>query len=194
MIFFHAVSAHRVIWLTGAVGLLFGAVCITKGDHHIMKETKKSLRQKFTCQGMMPHLSHSAADEPYDVRGFWHIGALDHPHSPWKEIVMDQVQAIKESGMMDDGIVDRIEATFVGLAPPQEGVILPDPFFHASFGGSEKHFEFPTLRRLESYCHGHPSARVMYIHNKGASKNKDNGGWQEIVAWRKFLEYYTIHR
>ena len=163
----------------------------------LRRHITRSIWQQCSCQGLASTSDGAPRTDgvyPYPVRGFWHIGVLDLPHSTWEEILMAQIRAINASGMMEHSIVQGIDACFVGRPPPYKGVQLPEPFFSSMYLGSERQYEFATLRRLESYCAANPAGRAMYIHAKGVQHNPSDPEWPFVVAWREFLEYYTLHR
>lgn len=127
----------------------------------------------------------------YPVRGFWHVGALYNVSGDnWERVVISQLSAIEQSGIISDGIVSGIDVTIIGQPPPWN--IFFSSFYKIDYQGENvEQFEFPTLGRLGAYCKANPSARVLYFHNKGARFSPPR---DVVEHWREFMEYYTLHR
>ena len=122
---------------------------------------------------------------------FWHICGL----SNYKKIVLEQFEAIKESGLIS--IIDRIYVTYLGnnksdidfLIKKSNKIILDvyDTYVY--------HYERLCLHSMHDFSQLN-NANILYIHAKGVSERFiDNCTVQEnIRQWRKMMEYFLIHQ
>ena len=114
---------------------------------------------------------------------FWHTCQL----GPWKEIVQEQFDTLESSGILD--VCENVYITFLGKKREDISWLI------------EKHPKFilfaydPDLGNYERLClmsllewSQENEANVLYIHNKGASRNNT----ENIRTWRKAMEYFLI--
>lgn len=115
------------------------------------------------------------------VYGFMHIAT----HGPWKEVVREQLELIRSSGLHE-----RMTRLFIGIVGPESGPFeAPDPkieIIHRS--ESLDRYEFPTLEYLHAFCKSHEGL-VFYVHTKGVFRCNEG-----TTDWRRYMEYFIIER
>lgn len=98
---------------------------------------------------------------PFPVQAFWHLG--DTGSSSFDIIVQEQYARLQRSGLLNH---TTVAATYLGL----DYTTMPHfdhPRIAMEYGGPASLAEFPTLRKLQTYCAATPKARVLYFHTKG---------------------------
>lgn len=141
-------------------------------------------------------------DVPYGVWGG--IGVLrvdpvavfahNYLDNNWQYVVKDQLK-----GLVSSGLYKRADKIHYGVYAKDAHEYEAFRRIVSDFDEDSKiyvceyrnnHFEFTTLTHLQSYCCANPSAKVLYYHTKGTSRDFD----VKIDSWRKCLEYFTIER
>lgn len=124
------------------------------------------------------------------IIGFYHIYMINH----WMEIVQEQVELIRSSGLYDSA--DRI---FIGCIGSYENKVQLErylqPYYKfcvASYSENSTEYEFITLRMLQLQTGAEPFLG-FYLHTKGVSYPKINelafiGG----NYWRQYMNYHVI--
>jgi hypothetical protein len=108
----------------------------------------------------------------------------------WDEIFYEQINTVKDSGLMDAADEFRIHIN---------GDFIPDPvsenciYFHNPNPEQE---ESDTMRAIRDYCFENPDDKIMYFHTKGI-KYQVEPVWpaastEYVVNWRRMMEHYVI--
>jgi hypothetical protein len=126
-------------------------------------------------------------DYPYPIAGFWHVATAGRF---WDVISADQLNALTDSGL--DEAADFIDVVHVG----GDSLAFERPKFRPLNGGADLGvYEFPTLQRLQDFCHQNPRARVFYIHNKGSTQGSlEMDTFLPVLDWRQYMEHFVITR
>lgn len=133
-------------------------------------------------------------DKMSKVYGFMHICTANQ----WKDIVVDQLRKIKDSGLYE-----RVDTIFLGIVGDGNIDFIYnlqlDKFKIAYVHHDIAQFEFLTLEFLQDFCKRNLDAKVFYIHTKGISTygkvcNPPSPERQKnIDDWRRYLEHYIIY-
>lgn len=107
------------------------------------------------------------------VAGFWHIGRM----GMWREIVMEQMETL-----VDSGLDDRSHVIHTVLVGQGEELPVEHPKLDVRYGPRLDAYEYPTLALAQNYCSERPGDIIWYIHSKGSSKNEY--GVPNVVAAR----------
>lgn len=97
------------------------------------------------------------------IFGFIHVMQANH----WRDIVKELTGQIESSGLYQ--AVDRIFVGYVG-ACPDHGILVPSKYEVAFHHPNVLEYEYPTLCFLQTVCGQNTTAKVFYMHTKGASK------------------------
>ena len=100
---------------------------------------------------------------PFPCHAFWHLGDAGMP--AFNIVAHDQYQRLRRSGLLD---VASVTASYIGA----EASGMPrfnDSRITLEFVGPSTLHEYPTLRKLQTYCALTPDARVLYFHTKGTN-------------------------
>jgi len=117
------------------------------------------------------------------IFGFYHIGVIGR----WQSIVDEQLARIQSSGLYA-----KTEKIFTGFSGGEVNLALPKKFEKVVHDSHIANGEVATLQHLYKYCQNLDSAKIWYIHTKGASHVADFEVAQSTEAWRKYLEYFII--
>ena len=148
----------------------------------------------------------------FNVALAMHVGMVGH----WKHILKDQINTLKECGLLDI-LEGRLMISYSnGLLNDLFQVMNPllgidggnrTDIVGTTVESTGKPWEGPAMNMIHQYCQEQvqpQNAVVFYIHNKGSSKWRPN--WKEAVNaseiwtyghslyWRKFMEYFLIER
>ena len=121
-----------------------------------------------------------------NVVGFMHVCLINN----WQEIVNEQLQIIRQSGLMDYLRVINICA----VGPEQEyakllTLITPDSKLQmAEYTTDLKEYEYITLRKLKQITNEGTQFYGFYIHTKGVSTPGNEGG----KYWRDYMNHYNL--
>ena len=116
---------------------------------------------------------------------YYHIAQM----GDWKEVVSEQTERLKGSGLYDAaskiciGTVGR-QKTIEDLPPKFEIVI-----HNRILGYGEIH----TLEALRQHALKEEFT-VLYLHTKGVSWQEQGYSHEAMTAWRKYLEHFCIDR
>ena len=101
-----------------------------------------------------------------------------------KDILLDQLQTIKSSGLYDN--LDYIFITMLGTYTK-----IPNDFKIKLIYYSQdtQEWEFPNYKRIKHFCDTIPyNVNILEIHTKGVLKKNF------ALEWRKYLEYFLIEK
>ena len=98
---------------------------------------------------------------PFRFHAFWHLGDSGLP--AFNMVANEQYERLRRSGLLD---VASVSASYVG-AGASGMPCFNDSRIAIEFMGPASLYDFPTLRKLQSYCALTPGARVIYFHTKG---------------------------
>lgn len=116
---------------------------------------------------------------PFPVQAFWHLG--DTGSSSFPVIVQEQYARLQRSGLLNH---TTVSATYLG----PDNTTMPHfdhPRIAMEYGGPASLAEFPTLRKLQTYCATTPKARVLYFHTKGER-------WSLLPSFHATLVPYSL--
>lgn len=121
---------------------------------------------------------------------FWHICGL----TSYREIVISQFNAIKESGLLDK--IDTIYVTYLGEKRTDIDFLLEksDKIILDKYDSYVYHYERLCLHSMHDFSQ-HNNANILYIHAKGVSTRfvGDPTLQDNIRQWREMMEYFVIH-
>lgn len=128
------------------------------------------------------------------IAGFMHVCMLNY----WKEIVEDQMEVMKSSGLLD--VVDFVKCGVLG----RESFSPLHPKISVGYESPDvTEYEYPTLQMLWRFCKEHTGAKVFYVHTKGVTGRRaevrdfqpPTGRRKENVdQWRRFLDYIILYQ
>lgn len=126
---------------------------------------------------------------------FYHAALMN---KKWKPIVKDQVNKLKSVGLDKKA---KLFCSLLGSNSDRDKFKKMYPMFEIIFEDTNfKNYEFPILNYIKKYSKKHDEY-IFYFHSKGVSITPKNIAEYEtnydiimenIEAWRKFLEYFTI--
>ena len=121
---------------------------------------------------------------------FYHICELGN----WKEIVDEQLDLIKSSGLYN--IIESINIGFLG----EKKNILPylnnkiKLVYHSD---NKNEYEMPTVNKIMEFCEKEKNEYyILYIHSKGVTKLTKNKKvkYNGQHYWRKYMNYWNIYK
>lgn len=124
---------------------------------------------------------------------FIHIALIND----WKDILLDQIETIKNSGLYDKcekihlGILGNI-STFRNEILEYE--IFNDIKFNILYVDNRLNlYEIHTINHIKSFCDTNidDEIYILYIHTKGVRKA---GNENVTKSWRKMMEYFLIEK
>ena len=116
---------------------------------------------------------------------FYH---LSQSNPRWKLMYLDQIEKIFISGLYD--VAEFIHIGITGKENIKE--ILPKFKYKYNENFSS---EVDTLEDLYQFCKKNAGYKVLYMHTKGLSHvSSDCELEYRAEGWRKYLEYFTIHK
>jgi GT2 family glycosyltransferase/tetratricopeptide (TPR) repeat protein len=130
---------------------------------------------------MKSPLIHLADRSQPAVYGVMHIAT----HGRWREIVAEQLAALRASGLYDR--TTRLFISAVGNESPR--IAFPDrkiEIIHRSTNLLE--YEFPALRRAHQLCQAQECA-VYYLHTKGLFRDTP-----QTWDWRRYMQHFIVER
>ena len=174
--------------------------------------TNEDFPYPLTCKKSELHSflkrNHLTNQKDFNVAITYHVGMLNN----WKDIVKDQVNTLKECGLMDivdklmisysNGSLDDLLQVFNQLLESNGG---ENRLNITTVESTHEPWEGPAMNMIHQHCNERPQPQnsvVFYLHNKGASKWNEN--WKEKMRnnqtwtygyslyWRKYLEYFLI--
>ena len=161
--------------------------------------------------------TNSTNRKQFNVALTLHVGMVNN----WKDIVKDQVNTLKECGLMD--IVDKLMISYSNGRLDELFQVL-DPLLQSNSNGgggkvdrlnvnvtTVKSFHVPwegrAMNMIYEHCNKQSQPRnavVFYIHNRGASRwtadwkeamnTNKNFTYAHSLYCRKYLEYFLIER
>ena len=137
---------------------------------------------------------------------YYHIAQM----GDWKEIVSEQTERLKESGLYD--AASKICVGTVGSQKTIEN--LPPKFEIVAHNRILGYGEIPTLEALRQHAlkvarsagesgecgspavpeGGKDNFTVLYMHTKGVSWQEQGYNREAMTAWRKYLEHFCINK
>jgi hypothetical protein len=103
-------------------------------------------------------------------------------HFYGKDILMDQIHYIKETGLYD-----KLDYIFITLIGNHIHLINDYKIKIIYYSSNPNHWEFPHIQRIKYFSdHIKENIKILQIHTKGVL-NKQNS-----LEWRKYLEYFLI--
>jgi predicted O-methyltransferase YrrM len=139
---------------------------------------------------------------PYDKWGgigvvrFQPVAVFVHNYlaNNWQYVVRDQLD-----GLVASGLYKRADKIHYGVYGESTADLDAFRRIVSSFDEDSKisvceytdnEFEYTTLEHLQAYCCANRSAKVLYYHTKGTSREFD----YKIDSWRKCMEYFNIEK
>lgn len=126
------------------------------------------------------------AEQRVFIVGFMHICMIND----WFDIVKEQVEIMKESGLYE-----RTNVINIGCLGSNESKAILNDFIKensklrlATHSENLGEFEFHTLRYMKHVCNNSPNFYGFYIHTKGVSWPKHEGG----KYWRDYMNHYIL--
>lgn len=116
---------------------------------------------------------------------FYHIHQTNH----WKELFDNQIIELQQSGLWD--AADYIHFGVNGEEPLPYNLTK----VNETNRNTNKDLEADTLFSLWQFCKKFPDAKVLYLHTKGVTWDRnvnDPSVLNNIELWRKYLEHFTI--
>lgn len=149
--------------------------------HYIAKEYKNNVIEEVGI---------TLCDLSIKIHIFIHVCSLDG----WKDILLDQLNTIKQSGLYN--ACAKIHFGIVGDCNVIKNPIFDDPKFNVLYVDSRATlYENHTINFIKWMCSngdiGESEAYILYIHTKGVRKA---GNPEVTVSWRKMMEYFLIDR
>lgn len=130
-----------------------------------------------------------------DIYGFYHVGLIGR----WKSIFDSQLRTLKTSGLWD--ITKKI---YIGTSGGNIDLPSSDKLTLAIVNDNLEDGEVETLRWMHEFSKTVPPCKLWYIHTKGASNvpgtssehhgENTNEIIRNVDAWRKYMEYFVIHK
>ncbi len=110
------------------------------------------------------------------------------PHSP---VLAELLYAVEMSGLL--GKLDRLYVIHIGEQVPLPGIARRYPgkvrlVDYSSNGGLN---ERATLNLVRNFCEVHSSARILYLHTKGASHDPPD---PNVGDWRRLMVHFLVER
>jgi hypothetical protein len=123
------------------------------------------------------------------IYGFYHLCTI----GKWKEIFDNQISTIQQSSLYD--VTIKIFVSVVG--PERDSVVFPDKFEIIFKSDIMNNYERNILQHMHQFCKENDDIKVWYIHSKGVRHSHKplinvHGSWNNIMAWRKYMEYFMI--
>jgi len=114
---------------------------------------------------------------------FYHL----YQTGDWKNIFEQQIFKTQQSWLFDSA--DYIHIGVNGSEP------LPFTFDKVNRVQYNKNTELEadTIKALYDFCLANPDYKVMYIHSKGVTWNDADETKSNIVAWRNYMEHFTVN-
>lgn len=120
----------------------------------------------------------------------------------WKEIVREQLQRLKQSGLYDEAGIIWVT---VNLNNESEDTFRNEVSEYTKINiecHTANHFEYPGIKKVKYLGDTYDDMKILYFHTKGVSNfytdNASNQPNEEkisnIRACREFLEYFVIDR
>lgn len=121
------------------------------------------------------------------IAGFYHFSTI---RNHWKIIVLEQLKLANHSGLIRAS--SNIYVT--GLGPLVDNGTVSSIFSNPKYIYEYVHnhtelYEFPTLKKLESFCLDNNQSFVWYAHSKGASRPFDL-----VATWRNLLNHFVLDK
>ena len=119
---------------------------------------------------------------------FWHICGLDN----YFKIINEQYSSIVSSGLIDN--IDKIYISYVGknYNALDNFLLQNTKLILHTYNEDVLQFERPCLHSMYDWCQSN-DANILYIHYKGIRWLCDSGRVNNIMEWRRMLEYFLIH-
>lgn len=151
-----------------------------KKDDYTYVENKKLFSEECISKDKLP------------IYIFIHICCIEN----WRDIFIEQIQTIKESGLYD--IVIQINLCILGNVNIINDKIFNDNKFNIIYVDSRIYlYEIMTINSIKSFCERANYEReykeiyILYIHTKGVRRAGDN---LIIKSWRNMMEYFLIDK
>jgi hypothetical protein len=119
---------------------------------------------------------------------FYHIHQVNH----WKQLFEDQIINLQQIGLWDEA--DWIHFGINGDEPLPYDLIK----VNKTNRNTNRDLEADTLFSLWQFCNKFPEAKVLYLHMKGVTWDKNvndpvrSNLANNIELWRKYLEHFTV--
>ena len=168
---------------------------LTMGNNVVSSTVPPLLSLTPTVASTCPYTEAVPAGAAPPAEVFWHVALFDEgEESAGVGIAREQYEAMMNAGIAD--LVDRINIFVAGpneklLAEYRRGELDPKVVVHPK-NSSLADFQFSTLSSLQDYCRKTPSAFVLYIHNKGASRLSSDQAF--VRGHRKYMEHFVLSR
>jgi len=120
----------------------------------------------------------------------------------WKEVILQQLTRLKESGLYDACDVIWTTVNLNGNLEQDFNEVVKDyPKLHKDFHTSNK-AEYPGIKKVRELCSQYSDLKVLYFHTKGVNnqfktQNKKDISQEKInniQAWKNCLEYFLIDK
>lgn len=125
---------------------------------------------------------------PIPIHIFIHICMIEN----WKEIFLQQIQTIKNTGLYQH--VTKIHLGILGDIHNiiNDNILNDDKFDILYIDKRVTLYEIHTLNHIKSFCDNiDHEIYILYIHTKGVRKA---GNENVILSWRKMMEYFLIEK
>jgi len=114
---------------------------------------------------------------------FMHVCCIEN----WKEIYLDQINTIKQSGLYE-----KVDSIYVGILGEFDKNDFEDSKIKILYTDYRTNFyEIKTINYMKGFLESSEikDAYILYIHTKGV---RNAGNKETIKSWRKMMEYFLI--
>lgn len=124
------------------------------------------------------------------IKIFFHVATIGR----WSSIYDEIMSSLEHSNILNYA---SLEISVIGHELTKQVDPRHVVTFHSSNIGL---FEFPTLKRVWDYSLNNPTAKILYLHTKGATRpGAQVDDWRHmmlhfnVTKWRESLHYLTDH-
>ena len=120
------------------------------------------------------------------IGGFYHFSTIG---SRWKGIVTEQMLLAHLSGLINAS--SNVHVTGLGKIEDNESIfeIYNNTKFVYEYDTRTDLYEYPTLKKLETFCLHNSQSLVWYAHSKGASYKNNNA-----AHWRDIMNFFVLDK
>jgi hypothetical protein len=112
---------------------------------------------------------------------FYHIYQTQN----WRDLVREQIMTLKNVGLLNAASHFHIG---VNGTKPVDAPSSAEIEYNDNWDS-----ERDTLLSLQNFAVSCPEAKILYFHTKGVSVPEPSIRAQNVLLWRKYLEYFNLH-